>query len=114
MITLTAAEIALFADEPPDRHADFRRLLRASRHVRGWSMERLATEAGIDHSLISRIESGARNPTRDTIARLARALDLDDDSAAEFSLAAGFVPDGIDRDTLRRALDLARDMGGTR
>lgn len=81
----------------------FRALLKAHREGKRWSQERLAEESDLDHSLISRIESGQRSPTRDSIAKLARGphdgrstsqrgLNL---TAAEYDqllLAAGFRP----------------------
>lgn len=53
---------------------EFRGLLKRHREARRWSQERLAAEADMDHSLVSRLESGQRCPTRDAIGKLAAVL----------------------------------------
>lgn len=47
------------------------------RTERGWKQRELARRAGIAQSLISTMESGARdNPTQDTVTKLATVFDL--------------------------------------
>lgn len=42
---------------------------------RGWSQEALADEAGLDHTYISEIKRGVRNPTITVLERIAAALE---------------------------------------
>lgn len=93
------------------RYADFRALLKAHRDARRWSQERLALEAAVDHSLLSRLESGGRNPTREAVGKLATGLGLDRERAEHLLLSAGFLPDTIDAGDLRRALAVVREVG---
>jgi transcriptional regulator with XRE-family HTH domain len=72
---------------------EFRGLLKRHREARRWSQERLAAEAEMDHSLVSRLESGQRSPTRDAIGKLARGLDLAPEQKDRLLIAAGFFPD---------------------
>ena len=71
---------------------DFRALLRAHRERRRWSQERCAAECEMDHSLVSRIEGGQRNPTREAVEKLIAGLQLPDDAADALRIAAGYVP----------------------
>ncbi|WP_457208576.1 helix-turn-helix domain-containing protein [Nocardioides sp. P5_C9_2] len=50
--------------------------VRASRVERGWTQEALAEHSGLDRSFIAQIESGSRNPSLATIARLAAGLQV--------------------------------------
>lgn len=72
--------------------ATFRDLLRRHRDARRWSQERLASESEIDHSLVSRLESGQRNPTQEAIAKLAIGLELTEAQHDALLAAAGFLP----------------------
>lgn len=72
---------------------EFRGLLKRAREARRWSQERLAGEAEMDHSLVSRLESGQRSPTRDAIGKLARGLDLSPEQKDRLLIAAGFFPE---------------------
>jgi transcriptional regulator with XRE-family HTH domain len=72
---------------------EFRGLLKRHREARRWSQERLAAEADMDHSLVSRLESGQRSPTREAIGKLARGLDLPPEDKDRLLIAAGFFPD---------------------
>lgn len=56
------------------------------------SQSRLADRAGFDHSYVSRLESGARRPTRDAIGRLATALAVTGPDYDRMLAAAGFLP----------------------
>ena len=68
------------------------KLLRESRRV---SQSKLAQRAGFDHSYVSRLESGARTPTRDAVQQLSRALELERVQQDELLAAAGFLPGEI-------------------
>lgn len=72
---------------------EFRGLLKRHRESRRWSQERLAAEAEMDHSLVSRLESGQRSPTREAIGKLARGLELVPEQKDRLLIAAGFFPD---------------------
>lgn len=51
--------------------------MRARRQELGLTQEELAHGAGIHRTYIGSLEMGHRNPSLDTIARLALALDMD-------------------------------------
>lgn len=78
-----------------DDFALFRALVKHHREARRWSQERLALEAEADHSLVSRLESGQRRPTRENAGKLAAGLELSAAQAETLMLAAGFVPSGL-------------------
>jgi transcriptional regulator with XRE-family HTH domain len=71
---------------------DFRALLRRYRDRRRWSQERCALECEMDHSLVSRLESGQRTPTRDSLAKLCAGLGLLPAETDALLLAAGYRP----------------------
>ncbi len=48
----------------------------ASRHKQGWSQGELAKRIGTKQPVISRLESGASNPTLELLQRVATALEL--------------------------------------
>lgn len=66
-------------------------LLRDLRLPRRLSQSKLAERAGYDHSFVSRIEAGSRQPTRDAAHRLALALDLDAVGRNRLLASAGFL-----------------------
>ncbi len=66
--------------------------LKKFREARRVSQSKLAGRAGFDHSYVSRLESGARTPTRDAVEQLAAALDLESVSRDELLASAGFLP----------------------
>jgi transcriptional regulator with XRE-family HTH domain len=72
---------------------EFRALLKRHREGRRWSQERLAAEADMDHSLVSRLESGQRSATREAITKLAYGLALSPEDKDRMLIAAGFFPD---------------------
>jgi DNA-binding XRE family transcriptional regulator len=49
---------------------------REAREEKGITQEELAQKAKINRTTLSKIESGLRNATLDTLVRIARALDL--------------------------------------
>ena len=53
------------------------RLLREKREAMGLSMNEIAARAGLSHTMISRVERGLRNPTLDTLLRIAGAMEID-------------------------------------
>jgi transcriptional regulator with XRE-family HTH domain len=53
------------------------RNVRRLRLERGFSQEELAAEASTRQALVSEIEAGDANPTLDSLARLAQALQVD-------------------------------------
>lgn len=55
----------------------FGRRVRARREELGLTQEELAHRASINRTYIGSLETGQRNPSLDTIARLAAALDTD-------------------------------------
>ena len=75
--------------------------LREARTSRGLTMEALAEYADTASPVISNLERGVRNPSRDMVVRLARGLADDDMSEASIVrlvnqglVAAGFQPMG--------------------
>jgi transcriptional regulator with XRE-family HTH domain len=56
-------------------HAALGEALRRLRDARGWTQEKLAEEAATDLRQVGGIERGLRNPTYETLVRLARALE---------------------------------------
>lgn len=69
--------------------------LKRFREGRQVSQSKLAARAGFDHSYVSRLESGARTPTREAVQQLARALELERIHQDELLAAAGFLPSEI-------------------
>jgi transcriptional regulator with XRE-family HTH domain len=53
------------------------RLLQKERIRRGISMNRLAETSGLSRAMVSYVERGLRNPTLDTLLRMANALDVE-------------------------------------
>lgn len=67
-------------------------VLKDFREGRRVSQSKLAARAGFDHSYVSRLESGARTPTREAVDLLAGALELDGPQHDELLVSAGFLP----------------------
>jgi transcriptional regulator with XRE-family HTH domain len=63
--------------------------MRRLRHLKGWSQEEFAHQAGLHRTYVSDLERGARNPTIEVIDKLAVALGvpvgalLDDENSEE-------------------------------
>ena len=94
--------------------ADFGGLLKAMREARRISQSKLAERADFDHSYVSRLESGARMPTRDAVERLASALTLAQSEEDGLLAAAGFLPRDVssllsDEPVLGEVLDLLQN-----
>jgi len=66
--------------------------LKQFREHRRVSQSKLAERAGFDHSYVSRLESGARTPTRDAVQQLSQALELERLQQDELLASAGFLP----------------------
>ncbi len=96
------------------RNVEFGVQLKAQREARRVSQSKLAERADFDHSYVSRLESGARMPTRDAVERLAGALLLSQPEEDGLLAAAGFLPRDItsllsDEPALGEVLDLLQD-----
>ena len=52
-------------------------MLRQAREKRGLSMNQVAERSGLSQQMISYVERGMRNPTLETVLRIAAALDID-------------------------------------
>lgn len=76
-------------------NAQFGATLKRYREARRVSQSKLAEKAGFDHSYVSRLESGARTPTRDAVQQLADALGLERMQQDELLASAGFLPQEI-------------------
>ena len=68
--------------------------LRKYREAAGLSMAKLSNVASLDHTYISRIESGQRQPSQDVVRRMAKAMQLDADQTAHLYFSFGLIPDG--------------------
>lgn len=69
-------------------------LLAHERERVGLSKSQLAAECGFDHSYLSRLEQGQREPSRETVAVLADRLGLNREDRCRLFVAARYVPDG--------------------
>ena len=59
------------------RQRAFGERVRARRQAAGLTQEALAHRAGVHRSYVGSLETGGRNPSLETIARLAAALEVD-------------------------------------
>ena len=94
--------------------AEFGIFLKRLREVRRVSQSKLAERADFDHSYVSRLESGARMPTREAVERLASALTLAQIEEDSLLAAAGFLPRDVssllsDEPVLGEVLDLLQN-----
>ena len=64
-------------------------LIRRSRDAKGWSIRHTAQVVGVDHTWLSRVERGLREPDDEVLVRLAVALERD---VAELLAARGDLP----------------------
>ena len=74
---------------------DFGNLLKSLREKNGVSQSKLAERAYFDHSYVSRLESGARMPTREAVDRLGTAMNLDPSELDALLASAGFLPKDV-------------------
>jgi transcriptional regulator with XRE-family HTH domain len=83
--------------------------LRAELRRRRISQRLLAQRSGIDHSTISRIISGSRSPTLDTLASLAKGLRIVDADVASLLelLTLSVAEDETSADQIARAIENA-------
>jgi transcriptional regulator with XRE-family HTH domain len=93
---------------------EFGVLLKGLRETRRVSQSKLAERADFDHSYVSRLESGARMPTRDAVERLAQAMVLSQVEEDGLLAAAGFLPRDVasllsDEPVIGEVLDLLQD-----
>jgi transcriptional regulator with XRE-family HTH domain len=93
---------------------DFGGLLKRCREMRHVSQSKLAERASFDHSYVSRLESGARTPTRDAVDRLGEALNLNQIERDSLLAAAGFLPRDVtsllaSEPVIGEVLDLLQD-----
>jgi len=96
------------------RTVEFGVQLKALREARRVSQSKLAERADFDHSYVSRLESGARMPTRDAVVRLAAALMLSQVEEDSLLASAGFLPRDVasllcDEPALGEVLDFLQD-----
>lgn len=94
--------------------AEFGGLLKGFRERRNVSQSKLAERAAFDHSYVSRLESGARMPTRDAVDRLGTALGLTQIELDALLAAAGFLPRDVtsllsNEPVIGEVLDLLQD-----
>lgn len=94
--------------------ADFGGMLKAMRETRRISQSKLAERADFDHSYVSRLESGARMPTREAVERLAAAMTMGQAEEDTLLAAAGFLPRDVssllsDEPVLGEVLDLLQN-----
>lgn len=88
--------------------------LKRLREARRVSQSKLAERADFDHSYVSRLESGARMPTREAVERLSAALMLSQGEEDGMLASAGFLPRDIasllsDEPALGEVLDFLQD-----
>jgi DNA-binding XRE family transcriptional regulator len=62
---------------PADLRADLARNLRSIRLGKGLAQERLALEAGVDRTVVSKIERAVTNPSLEILLRLANHLEVE-------------------------------------
>lgn len=55
---------------------NYQKILKIIRATKGYSQKDLADKTGIDRTLISKIESGERNPTMNTLERISSRLNI--------------------------------------
>jgi transcriptional regulator with XRE-family HTH domain len=77
----------------PTDWPEFGPALARLRETRGLAKKELARRAGLDASTITRLESGERGVTRETVERLANALDATQKEELDLLGKAGFLAD---------------------
>lgn len=82
--------------------AEFGAYLKHVRMAKDISQSRLADLAWLDHSYVSRLEGGSREPSRAAVDKIADVLELDRDTLRR--IAFGYAEDSTDIQRLRDAL----------
>lgn len=72
------------------------------------SQGQLALHTGVNHSIISRWESGQRIPTHRNVIKLSDALCLNDLERSTLEILAGYMPISIDHQRKAQAESLAK------
>lgn len=83
--------------------------LKRIRLEKGFSQPRLARRCALEHSYISRLETGSRRPRRGSLERIMNALDCTDTERRHLLAAAGFHVDGPQDARLSRLTLLIAD-----
>lgn len=73
----------------------FGHLLRSYRERDNLTQTTLADLVGITNSMVNRLETGSRHPSRDTVLAIAGALDLTPPERAELLVSADYTPPEI-------------------
>lgn len=68
---------------------EFGKTIKNARLTKDLSLRDLAELTGLDHSYIGRLEKNSSMPSRETVAKLAKALNIPED---ELMIKAGYVP----------------------
>jgi transcriptional regulator with XRE-family HTH domain len=89
--------------------SDFGRLLAELRSARGWPQAKLAGEAGVDQSYVSRLEKGDRAPERDTVLKLLDALEAPAAERERLLASVGFRSEALDDPLLSDLVGLLVD-----
>jgi transcriptional regulator with XRE-family HTH domain len=76
--------------EVEQRLADLGEFIREQREMASLSIRRLADQAGVSNPYLSQIERGLRNPSAESLRKIARALRL---SAESLYIRAGILDD---------------------
>lgn len=84
-----------YGGEEPDNQEMFGLLIKTFREAKEWQQTDLARAAGMSPSYISRLERGKRDPSRTTVMKLARGLDLASDNTDVLLVAAGLIPNDL-------------------
>ena len=74
------------------------------RNEAGMSSYRLAVASGFDHSHISRLQSGERNPSREAVLRIAEVMRCTPLERDRLLVLAGHMPEG---DGIRKMIYLS-------
>lgn len=87
-VTTTDNDIIPIIPDDEPLFGDALQRIRRSRHI---SQAELARRIDVNHSYISRLESGQRAPSLDLIARIEAHLDLDDQECRLLRRGAGYL-----------------------
>jgi XRE family transcriptional regulator, regulator of sulfur utilization len=87
--------------------------VRLVREEMGFSQEKLSTESGISQTSISQIENGVTIPSKKTIAKICKALDVTEDVLYITGILEGDIPESrkkIVEQLLPKIKELAMQM----